>query len=180
MVRTSDCEDAENIRRYQGGDERGFTRLFRKYYPRVFRMLVFKGVPQAKAEDATAEVFMKLVDSLKTYRFEKPFQHFLHRVVRNKAYDYFRKKQMERFPPYMECMFAAEVDHFERLEIREIIDLCLQKIKNIDRRVIILYWLEGYTRRQMADLLHLPLGTVHSHLERGRPGFKKCVKREIA
>ena len=79
----------------------------------------------------------------------------------------------------VENLASKEIHGFEAKEIEEIINLCLQQIISLTRRAIIVSWLEGYTRKQIAELLGLPIGTVHSNLERGKQVFKQCVKEKL-
>ena len=172
-------EDYNLIREYQEGKEKAFTQLFTKYYPLIFVFLKNKGIPDIEAEDYTAEIFIKLIDALKTFRFEKPFENFLSRIVRNKIFDYYRKKKIEFCSLTIEIATETQLELFEITEIEEIINFCLNQIKSQIRRAIILSWLEGYTRKQIADLLELPIGTVHSNLERGKVNFKNCIKGKL-
>lgn len=179
MEITNDKKDFEFILKYQQGDEGAFSELFRKYYPLVYRILVMKGVPQIDAEDFTQEIFIKLVNALKTYRFEKPFENYLRRIVRNKVFDFHRKKQVEWYPLDLQQLLIHQINYLKQSELEEIIEQCLQKIKSLTRRAIVLHWLKGYKRQQMAETLSLPLGTVHSNLERGKVDFRKCVQDKL-
>jgi RNA polymerase sigma-70 factor (ECF subfamily) len=166
------------IERYQQGDRSAFTVLFQKYYPIVYRLIVLKGIPATEAEDLTSEIFIKLISSLKKYRFIKPFDHFLHRVVRNRIFDYFRKVRVDsRLFSIQESIESSGM--VELFELEEIIENCLRKIKSITRRAIILLWMEGYKRHQIAEMLRLPIGSVHSSLERGRTDFRKCIEDKL-
>jgi RNA polymerase sigma-70 factor, ECF subfamily len=171
--------DFELIQKYQQGDEQAFTKLFYKYYPIVYSTLIGKGISQTDAEDSTADIFIKLADSLKSYQLEKPFQHYVRRVVRNKFFDILKTKHIQRYPLTAEILVSKDISGFETAEIEEIINLCLLKILNLTRRSIVLSWLEGYTRKQMAEILSLPIGTIHSHLERGKADFRKCVRGKL-
>jgi len=172
-------EDYNLIREYQGGNEKAFTQLFKKYYPLIFIFLKNKGIPKIEAEDFTAEIFIKLIDALKVFRFEKPFENFLFRIVRNKVFDYYRKKKIEICSLTIELAAETQSGLLEVAEIEEIINFCLNQIKSQIRRAIIVSWIEGYTRKQIAQLLDLPLGTVHSNLERGKVNFKNCIKEKL-
>ncbi|NOZ62760.1 MAG: sigma-70 family RNA polymerase sigma factor [Calditrichaeota bacterium] len=176
---TGTNQDFDLIHDYQEGNEEAFTRLFKKYYPLIFLFLKNKGMPETEAEDCTAEIFVKLIDALKVFRFEKPFENFLHRIARNKIIDFYRKKKIEICSLTIELATEAQSGFLEISEIEEIVNICLQQIKSQIRRAIILSWLEGYTRKQIAKLLSLPLGTVHSNLERGKVNFKKCIKEKL-
>jgi len=172
-------EDYNLIRQYQAGDEKAFAQLFKKYYTFIFCLLKNKGIPETEAEDYTAEIFIKLIDALKIFQFDKPFENFLHRIVRNKIIDFYRKKKLEICSLTIELAAEMHSDFPDISEIEEIIDLCLRQIKSHIRRAIILSWLEGYTRKQIAQLLSLPIGTVHSNLERGKVNFKNCIKEKL-
>ncbi|MCI0512425.1 sigma-70 family RNA polymerase sigma factor [candidate division KSB1 bacterium] len=178
-MKINDSDDTEIIQRYQQGDERAFTQLFHKYYDLVYRLMVLKGIPDSSAEDFTAEIFIKLINSLKTYRFNAPFQHFLRRIVRNQIADYFRqvKPILMRLEFYTHA--TQSMPEFEENEIQEYLDYCLQKVKSKIRRAILTSWLEGYKRIQIAAQLNLPLGTIHSNLERGRKALKKCIGEKL-
>ncbi|MCU0645179.1 MAG: sigma-70 family RNA polymerase sigma factor [bacterium] len=175
----SDQDDFDLIRNYQRGVEQAFTDLFLKYYPLVYKIFIMKGIPQAEAEDLTTEIFIKLIEALKTYRFEKPFQHYLKRVVRNRIFDYYRQKKLEWLPLDLQQRIPIPINEADQFDLEQIIDHCLQKIKSLIRRAIILSWLEGYKRRQIAELLNLPIGSVHSNLERGKSQFRNCIQENL-
>ncbi len=178
-MKKDDQNDFDLIRDYQQGAEQAFTDLFLKYYPLVYKIFIMKGIPQAEAEDLTAEIFVKLIEALKTYRFEKPFQHYLRRIVRNRLFDFYRAKKITWLPLELEPSLSLKSLSGVDFDLQEIIDHCLQQIKSIVRRAIILSWLEGYKRKQIAELLHLPLGTVHSNLERGKGQFRNCIQENL-
>jgi len=171
--------DFDYIQKYRQGDEQAFAKLFYKYYPLVYQSLIAKGILQQDAEDKTSEIFIKLADSLIDYQFAKPFEHYLRRIVRNKIYDYFRSKQWNWYSLTVENLISDSDCVFEESEIQEIINLCLLQIRSLTRRAIIISWLEGYTRKQTAELLKFPIGTVHSNLERGKEVFKQCIKGKL-
>ena len=175
----NDQSDFQLIRDYQDGDDLAFTTLFRKYYPLVLKAILSKGISPENAKDCTADIFIKLIDSLKKYRFEKSFTHFLRRVIRNKLYDYYRQNELNAQP--MEFLeFKIKVPFDDSFIVEEIIQTCLRKIKSVQRRAIISLWIEGYKRSQIAEILSLPIGTVHSNLERGKSAFQKCVQDNLS
>lgn len=167
------------IRRYQQGDDRAFSDLFLKYYPMVYRIFVMKGIPPIEAEDLTSEIFIKLIDALTNYCFDKPFEHYLRRIIRNKIFDFYRKKQVEWYLVDIQYLLATSSNQPGQFELEEIINLCLQQIKSLTRRAIFQLWLEGYKRKQIAESLKLPLGTVHSNLERGKDRFRNCIRDKL-
>jgi len=175
-VPIDDQNDFDLIQKYQRGEEQAYSNLFLKYYPLVYKIFIMKGIPHAEAEDLTTEIFIKLIEALKTYRFEKPFQHYLRRIVRNRIFDFYRAKKIAWLPLELEPSLSLKSLSGVDFDLQEIIDHCLQQIKSIVRRAIILSWLQGYQRKQIAELLNLPIGTVHSNLERGKGQFRNCIQ----
>ena len=178
-MNNSKATDFELIELYQQDDEEGFSELFKRYYPIVFKTLTAKNFSPENAEDMTSEIFIKLIDSLKSYKFEKPFEHYLRRVVRNKIFDFYRKKQIDTKFYNFEFLITKQVDNLSYAELEEIINLCLVRIQNLLRRTITVLWLEGFRRRQIAEQLNISIGTVHSNLERVKPDFKNCIKENL-
>ena len=167
--------DFDLISDYQQGNEDAFTRLFQKYYRLVYKLFIIKGVPPSDAEDFTAELFIKLIEALKTYQFEKPFPHFLRRIVRNRVFDFYRKKKVCIKPLDFSIPISA-VDYFEW---QELIDHCLQRVSSSTRRAILASWTDGYKRKQIAELLLLPIGTINSNIERGKTELRKCIQEQL-
>jgi RNA polymerase sigma factor (sigma-70 family) len=174
-----DDNDFELIRRYQKGDEQAFSALFLKYYPMVYKIFLMKQIPQKDAEDFTSEVFIKMIDALKKYRFESPFSHYLRRVVRNRIFDFYRAKKVKCLPLDLPQVLKLRLTQNQESDLDEIIEHCLKLIKSELRRAIIIAWLENYRREQIAKLLHIPIGTVHSNLERGKIQFRTCIRENL-
>ncbi|MBN1154360.1 sigma-70 family RNA polymerase sigma factor [candidate division KSB1 bacterium] len=174
-----DENDLKLIHDYQNGNEDAFTLLFHKYYPIVCKIFMMKGVSQADSDDMTEEIFIKLITGLKSYHFDKNFDHYLNKIVRNKLIDYYRKSR--RTCSFFEEQFIQDksFDPINLEELHDIIECCLQKIIDKIRRSILLLWIEGFKRAQMAELLNIPLGTVHSNLERGKIILRKCVEDSL-
>jgi len=171
--------DRQLIQKYQNGSEEAFTKLFKKYYPLVYKVFLMKGLPESDADDLTEEIFIKLITALKNYLFNQKFEHYLHKVVRNKLIDYYR--QNKRTCPFFEEQFIQD-DSDVKINLDElycIIDYCLQTIISETRRTILVLWIRGYRRNQMAELLKLPIGTIHSNLERGKSRLRECIEDRL-
>ena len=68
----------------------------------------------------------------------------------------------------------------EASEFREILNKCIQKIKNLACRAVLAMWLDGLKLGQIKEMLQLPAGTVNSHLVRGKSLLKRCVQEQYA
>jgi len=61
--------DRELVRRTLAGDRDAFAHLHRRYYPRVYRLALFRCRNAQDAEDAASETFVRAITHLGTFRF---------------------------------------------------------------------------------------------------------------
>jgi RNA polymerase sigma-70 factor (ECF subfamily) len=109
-----DAETARLVTQVQMGDENAFVRLYTLYFDRVFAHLRVALRDHHEAEDATQQVFLKILESLPDYeQRERPFRNWLFAIVRNHAISLLRKSgrveavEPERVERYREREGAA-------------------------------------------------------------------------
>lgn len=103
------------------------------------------------------------------------------RIARNRALDWLRGRRDEQ--EYDELKHeATELD--ERADVEALaaggeeakaLQRCLQKLEEIQRRCIVLAFLDGYTHQELADRLQAPLGSIKSWIRRGQIRLKECL-----
>ena len=90
----------ELVRRAQKGEETAFAALYDHFYGRIFRYVSFKIGNAGEAEDITEDVFLRMLESIQTFKWRgHPFSAWLFRVAHNLVVDHFRKKGRERVIP---------------------------------------------------------------------------------
>jgi RNA polymerase sigma-70 factor (ECF subfamily) len=99
------------IARAQGGDQAAFSALFERYRRSVFRYLYYRVGDQHTADDLTAEVFLRVMQALPSYRRQgTPFQAWVFQIARNLAVDHFRKVNTRHHFPLNEELAAKDDD----------------------------------------------------------------------
>jgi RNA polymerase sigma-70 factor (ECF subfamily) len=66
---------------------------------------------------------------------------------------------------------------FSRREERAVLDSALDKMDLAKRAVFVMYELDELSTDQIAEILDVPLGTVHSRLHAARKQFETIVTR---
>ena len=88
-----DLDTARLVIAFQAGDQQAFTALYRRYFDRVYGYLRLVLRDHHEAEDATQQVFIKVLEALARYeRRKQPFRAWLFVVVRNYAVQLLRKE----------------------------------------------------------------------------------------
>ena len=135
---------------------------------------------RAEAEDAVQEVFISLWKSAGRYDPGRASETaFVAMIARRRLIDRRRKGH----PPVSEIDLeqVASLDH-ERLENVAEAQLAAKALGDLpaDRREVLrLSIYEGLTHQQIAEAMHLPLGTVKSHLRRGLAAVREALEYTV-
>ena len=140
-----------------------FSCLVKKYIDTVFRVALNYTKQPADAEDITQNVFLALLREEKPFQSEDHARAWLIRVAVNECKKWHRSP-WRRHVSYEE--YAAALPDASTRD-REVLDAVMALPRKY-RMPIYLYYYEGYTTQEIAGLLHLPKGTVCTHLNRGR------------
>ena len=80
------------VSKAQTGDAASFAALYEHFYAQIFRYVSFKTGNPDEAEDVTAEVFVRMLESIHTFRWKGyQFSSWLYRIAHNLVMDHFRK-----------------------------------------------------------------------------------------
>lgn len=97
------------VREAQQGGAAAFSALYEYYYDSIFRYVSFRTGNTTEAEDITAEVFVRMIESIHRFKWKGyPFSSWLFRIAHNLVVDFYRKKgrrrmvSLENAPPIME------------------------------------------------------------------------------
>jgi RNA polymerase sigma-70 factor (ECF subfamily) len=88
----------ELVARAQEGDVRAFSGLYEHFYDQIYRYVSFKAGSPLEAEDITAEVFVRMLESIKSFKWQGyPFSSWLFRIAHNLVVDHFRRKGKRKY-----------------------------------------------------------------------------------
>jgi RNA polymerase sigma-70 factor (ECF subfamily) len=64
----------------------------------------------------------------------------------------------------------------EQKEMKELVDKGLSKIEPKYREILVLYYIEGLSYKEIADILHIPVSTVGVRIMRAKEILKTTYK----
>lgn len=148
-----------------------FDAIYERELDYVWRTLGRFGVRPADLEDAAHEVFVILHRKLADLDPARPVRPWLFGVARRVASDMRAK--------HRELPTAAEPapHHDPTLAERDLVWRALDALDDDRRSVVILHDLEGHTGAEIAELLGIPVNTVHSRLRLARHDFIAAIAK---
>jgi len=162
------------------GNRRMQEELYRRFSPRMYAVCLRYAGNAEEAEDILQEGFIKVFKKLNSFRREGSFEGWVRRVFVNTAIEHFRRKRYlmpvtEKEENTIEGKYLSVLDD---LAARDIMAL-VQDLSPGYRTVFNLYVVEGYTHKEIADMMGISEGTSKSQLSRAKVILQDMVKKFI-
>ncbi len=171
-------------------DPRYFGRLMQRYEERLLRYIHrIVRVTREDAEDILQESFLKAYQNLNDFDTALAFSSWIYRIVHNSAMSAWRRSKVRPHGNSVDVdddflMQIVASDDATR-EVDRVIDK--QKIQNIFldmdekyRTILILYFLEEKSYREISDILKKPMGTIATLVSRAKKQFRaRCARAGI-
>ncbi|MCL4868745.1 MAG: sigma-70 family RNA polymerase sigma factor [Anaerolineae bacterium] len=129
------------------------------------------------AQDAVQEAFVAAFHQLDHLREPKAFPGWFKQIVWTQAHRLVRGKEVEEIPLLIDLP-AREMDPAAAAEARDLkqnILAAIQALPEHEQEVTRLFYLNGYSQREIAQLLHLPLTTVKKRLQYARQRLEQLL-----
>lgn len=159
------------VKKAQKGDDEAFLRLFQQYEHDLYRTAFVYMKNKDDALDIVQEVAYKSFKKIETLRTPAYFKTWLIRMTINTALNTLKKeKRVVTLDPEHESFIEGEEpDIPETFSLHQLID----ELEENEKSVVILKYYYGYTFPEIAEILHIPLGTAKSILYRALKTLRK-------
>ena len=128
----------------------------------------------ADAEDAVQDSFVKIYRGAASFRGGSRFSTWAYRVLVNSCYDMLRKRRRGPEPAEgaeTSRLTAPATDHPLRLSL----EACLEDLHPRRRAVFLLFEVEGFTHREVGDILGLPEATSRTLLFEAKRDLQRSL-----
>lgn len=131
---------------------------------------------QEDAEEATQDVFMKINKAIDLFRGDAKLSTWIWRITTNVCYTRLSKKRLETTPLDETTMtvpdMVSTVAELTNNERKDLIETALIHIPQQQASILLLFYFEEKSYKEIADIFNLPEGTVATLLHRGRENLK--------
>jgi len=157
-------------------DQQAFTHLVLRHQLLV-RNLLMRCCRQDRhsVEDLVQETFLRAYLSLANFRREAKFSTWLYRIAFNLVADKFRKKSLDYCNLDEIQSVAGSCKLLSQSDLRGDLAKALDNISEQQKIAVRLCLEEGYSHADAAAFMNIPLGTVKSHVSRGRAQLQQLL-----
>jgi RNA polymerase sigma factor (sigma-70 family) len=164
------------------GDRRMQEELYRRFAPKMYAVCLRYANNADDAQDLLQEGFIKVYRNLHRFRAEGSFEGWIRRVFVNTSIEHFRKKstRMSMVTDKEENTIEdADITALHKLAEKDIINI-IQELSPGYRTVFNLYVVEGYSHKEIGDLLGISEGTSKSQLARAKGVLQKKISQYLS
>lgn len=162
------------------GSPQAATELFERHWPRAWQVAYTLVGSRAAAEDVAAESFEAAFASLPGFNGRSSFATWLHRIVVNRALNTVRRER-RLVPAGVDAVGdERQAGDTPTVDADPAVVAAVASLSNERRTVVVFrYWLD-LSPAEIAEILQLPVGTVHSRLARALAELRSLVTEEEA
>ena len=147
--------------------------LYQRYKDDLFLLCLKYCKNREEAQDNLQDVFIEIFNKIKSYKGSGSFEGWIKRITINKAIDKYKKDS------YMNIVINDNIITDSDIEIDYIksipLDHILKEIQMLPPRyrlVFNLYELDGYSHKEISNLLDISVNTSKSNLHRAKSILK--------
>lgn len=165
--------ESELIKKAKNGNKSAFVDLLKLYEKDIYLFAKHMLGNEELIKDAVQETIMTVYEKIEDLRNLESFKFWLLKILGNKCRDILkRQKKIVYLDNYIEKVHIE--NGYEEIEIRE----CLEALSEDYKKVVVLYYFNDLSYKEISALLNISEGTVKSRLSRAKEKLSKIIDKE--
>ncbi len=174
-------DDSEIVDGCLRGEAKWQKILFEKYYGKMLAVCQRYSKNRDEAKDILQDGYIKVFQKLDQFNRNSTLDAWIRRVMVNTAIDYYRKTSST---PVMQEMdeagaISGQHDVISDLNHAALLDV-LQQLPPGYKMVFNMYVIEGYSHKEIAEMLHISEGTSKSQLGKAKIYLQKLLGKKAS
>jgi len=178
-----DRQQAQMPLRAVGNDHREFSKLYDQYSACLYGLIINRVKDTEVAENLLQDVFLKAWRCRQQYDAAKGSMFtWLYNIIRNICIDYMRSKS---YKYYKASQLSDDISSLlpgmtggsgnpDAIGLRKLVE----KLSKAEKQVIELMYFNGYTQKEIAQIMDTPLGTVKTRMSRAIRNLRNFFKKD--
>ncbi|MBA7527455.1 ECF RNA polymerase sigma factor SigW [subsurface metagenome] len=166
--------EAELIRQCCKGDRKAQFMVYEKYSKAMYNVAIRMTGNTQEAEDILQDAFLTAFMKIKQFRQETGLAIWIRRIVINRCIDLIRKRKVE----FSEIDNIPDIPEEEEPKVvdPEVIHKAIKQLPSGARTIITLHLLEGYTHKEIAEMIGVNESTSKTQFHRAKQLLIKKIK----
>ena len=164
------------------GNDESYARIVRQYEKQITRLVWRFTRNPVECEELVQEVFVEAYFSLKSYRGQAPFLHWLRKIATRVGYRFWKEQARKKLHLPIEDFDAIdniEADSIDPSEAAQILHSLLARLPQSDRLVLTLMYFEQCSTKEIAERMGWTRAMVKMRAFRARKKIKEIAEREM-
>jgi len=168
--------------RVQAGETEQFSSLVERYQDKLLRYARKFLSDQDDRDDLVQDVFVKAYENMQSFDTTRRFSPWIYRIAHNEFVNAIKRRargpvlglDFDVVFPYLAAGETADEAALER-DLKKTLEECLDQLDPKYREPLVLYYYEGLSYKDMADILRIPTSTVGVRLGSGKAMLQKIA-----
>jgi len=168
-----------SIQQCQVGNRKAFKVIYESFANYVYSICLRYEISEQDRKDVMQEIFAEIYLSLKKYNAQRgEFRHWLRGIAVHVIFAYWRKRKKRHFPT-LELKEAEELsDNDDSSPFnQEILQQNINQLPSGYRMVVNLFMIDGYSHKEIAEMLQIKESTSRSQLARAIRQLKSRLQK---
>jgi RNA polymerase sigma-70 factor (ECF subfamily) len=170
--------DKDILIRARAGDLDAFEYILSFYEKAIYNYCLRIMKNSQNAKDIIQETFIKVYTHRKEINPEKNIKTWIFTIATNTAYDFLRGKKRKNeisLDESFETISSVEA-YYPKEGLASDVEVALMRINPEYKKVLLLFYQQGFKYEEIADILGMPVNTVKTHISRGKEQLKDILK----
>ncbi len=153
------------------GNRRDQELLYRRHAPKLYAVCLQYSGNDEEARDILQEGFIKIFENLSHYKYEGSFEGWMRRIIVNTALEKYRSRhnlyRVDDIDNIPELDSEPDSEDYSGLDAEDLMEI-IRELPPKYRMVFNLFAIEGYSHKEIGEMVNISEGTSKSNLARAR------------
>ena len=170
--------DKDFLIRARAGDLEAFEYILSFYEKVIYNYCLRILKNSQNAKDVAQETFIKVYTHRKDIDPTKNIKTWIFTIATNTTYDFLRSKKRKNeisLDEENETISSFEA-YYPQAGVVSDVEKAMEQINPEYKKVLLLFYQQGFQYQEIADMLEMPINTVKTHISRGKEQLKEILK----
>jgi len=159
------------------GHRQAQNKFYNKYSPLLFGITLRYAKNRSDAEDILQESFIKIFKYLKDFRADGALEGWMRRIIVTTAFNYYKRKSHINSniePEHVRIPINGDNEVVSKMSHDELLDI-ISRLPNGYRMVFNMNTVEGYSHKEIGEIMNISVNTSKSQLSRAKSSLQKKI-----